>query len=185
MNALVPSDAPTGDAIPVTVSVGGVASNAVQIAVQPPSPDQRADQLLTQMTQDQKIQLVYGAVGAATASTTRGGAGWVPGIPALGIPDLYLADGSVGVGNGVGQATALPSSIASAASWDLNRSYPVRQRHRRRAARLRHERELGRQHQLDRPRAARRPHLRNQRRRSPSWPARSPPRTSTPFRPST
>jgi beta-glucosidase len=122
VNALVPSDAPTGDAIPVTVSVGGVASNAVQIAVQPPSPDQRADQLLTQMTQDQKIQLVYGAVGAATASTTRGGAGWVPGIPALGIPDLYLADGSVGVGNGVGQATALPSSIASAASWDLNQA---------------------------------------------------------------
>ena len=39
--------------------------------------------------------------------------------PGLGIPDLYLADGSVGVGNNVGRATALPSSIASAASWDL------------------------------------------------------------------
>jgi beta-glucosidase len=36
----------------------------------------------------------------------------------LGIPALYLADGSVGVGNAVGPATALPSSIASAASWD-------------------------------------------------------------------
>jgi len=34
-----------------------------------------------------------------------------------------LADGSVGVGNVVGQATALPSSIASAATWDLIEAY--------------------------------------------------------------
>ncbi|HXM42619.1 MAG TPA: glycoside hydrolase family 3 C-terminal domain-containing protein [Bryobacteraceae bacterium] len=121
VNALAPSNAPTGDAVPVILSIGGVASNAVQIAVQPPTPDQRADQLLSQMTPDQEIQLVYGAGGPVTNNPPlpRGGAGWVPGIPALGIPDLYLADGSVGVGNGVGQATALPSSIASAASWDV------------------------------------------------------------------
>src|ERR1019366_8993680 len=95
VNALVPSNAPTGDAVQVILSIGSATSNAVEIAVQPPTPDQRADQLLTQMTQDQKIQLVYGAVGTATAST-RGGAGWVPGIPQLGIPDLYLADGVIG-----------------------------------------------------------------------------------------
>ena len=123
VNALVPSNAPTGDAVQVILSIGSATSNAVEIAVQPPTPDQRADQLLTQMTQDQKIQLVYGAVGTATAASTRGGAGWVPGIPQLGIPDLYLADGSVGVGNGVGPATALPSSIASAASWDVSEAY--------------------------------------------------------------
>jgi beta-glucosidase len=122
VNALVPSDAPTGDAVPVILSVGGVMSNTVQIAVQPPTPDQRADQLITQMTQDQEIQFVYGAGGPVTNNPPlpRGGAGFVPGIPLLGIPDLYLADGSVGVGNSVGQATALPSSIASAASWDLS-----------------------------------------------------------------
>ena len=121
VNVQVPSNAPTGDSVPVILSIGGVASNMVQIAVQPPTPDQRADQLLTQMTQDQKIQLVYGAGGPVTDNPPlpRGGAGFVPGIPQLGIPDLYLADGSVGVGNGVGPATALPSSIASAASWDL------------------------------------------------------------------
>ena len=121
VNVLVPANAPTGDAVPLILFIGGVASNTVEIAVQPPTADQRADQLLAQMTQDQKIQLVYGAGGPVTDSPPlpRGGAGWVPGIPELGIPDLYLADGSVGVGNGVGQATALPSSIASAASWDL------------------------------------------------------------------
>jgi len=125
VNALVPSNAPTGDAVPVILSIGGVTSNTVTIAVQPPTADERAGQLLTRMTQDQKIQLVYGAGGpvAAIPSLPRNGAGWVPGIPQLGIPDLYLADGSVGVGNGVGPATALPSSIASAASWDTNEAY--------------------------------------------------------------
>jgi beta-glucosidase len=77
------------------------------------------------MTQDEKLQLVHGAGGSVTSNTPipRGAAGWVPGIPRLNIPDLYLADGSVGVGNGVGPATALPSSIASAATWDLNEAY--------------------------------------------------------------
>jgi len=125
VNALVPANAVTGDAVPLVLSIGGAMSNTVQIAVQPAIADQHANQLLTQMTQDQKIQLVYGAGGPVTNifPLPRGGAGWVPGIPALGIPDLYLADGSVGVGNSVGQATALPSSIASAASWDVSEAY--------------------------------------------------------------
>jgi len=82
------------------------------------NPDERADAVLAQMTLDEKIQMVHG-VGVTGHAEPRGGAGYVPGVPRLGIPDLYLADGSVGVGNGVGPATALPSSIASAASWDL------------------------------------------------------------------
>jgi beta-glucosidase len=75
------------------------------------------------MTQDEKVQLVHGGSTSSNSSLPRGGAGWVPGIPRLNIPDLYLADGSVGAGNGIGQATALPSSIASAASWDVNEAY--------------------------------------------------------------
>ncbi|MGD0359447.1 MAG: glycoside hydrolase family 3 C-terminal domain-containing protein [Bryobacteraceae bacterium] len=125
VNVFVPANTPTGDAQPLVLSIGGAQSNAVLIPVQPPTADQRADQLVTQMTPDQKIQLVYGAGGPVTnqIALPRGGAGWVPGIPALGIPDLYLADGSVGVGNSVGQATALPSSLASAASWDVNEAF--------------------------------------------------------------
>jgi beta-glucosidase len=123
VNAVVPANAPTGNAVPVVISMGGAMSNSVQIAVA--TPDARADLLLAQMTQDEKIQLVYGAGGPVTNNPPlpRGGAGYVPGIPRLGIPSLYLADGSVGVGNGVGQATALPSSLASAASWDVNLAY--------------------------------------------------------------
>lgn len=87
------------------------------------TPDERADYLVSQMTQDEKVQLVHGGATTANPVTPRGAAGWVPGIPRLNIPDLYLADGSVGAGNGIGQATALPSSIASAASWDVNEAY--------------------------------------------------------------
>ena len=103
----------------------GSGSNSQSAPPPPPptaSPDVRADYLVAQMTLDEKIQLVHGGAALDWWDYTlpRGGGGWIPGIPRLGIPDLYFADGSVGVGNSVGQATALPSSIASAASWDLN-----------------------------------------------------------------
>jgi beta-glucosidase len=85
------------------------------------TPDARADAMLAQMTQAEKLQMVQGGVTTNLTwgyTVPLGGAGWVPGNSRLGIPALYLADGSVGVGNAVGPATALPSSIASAASWD-------------------------------------------------------------------
>jgi beta-glucosidase len=87
------------------------------------TPDTRADAMLAQMTQAEKLQMVQGGVTTNLTygyTVPLGAAGWVPGISTLGIPSLYLADGSVGVGNGVGPATALPSSIASAASWDTS-----------------------------------------------------------------
>jgi len=86
-------------------------------------PDQRADALIAQMTLDQKFQLVHGNLTLDNLVGLRGAGLWMLGIPALGIPDLLMADGSTGVGDSVGPATALPSSIASAASWDLNEAY--------------------------------------------------------------
>jgi uncharacterized protein (TIGR03437 family) len=118
VNVQVPATAPMGDAVPLVITIGGATSNTVTMAVRPPTSDQHANALLGQMTQEEKLQLVHGA-----GTTTRGAAGWVPGIPRLGIPDLLLADGSVGVGNQVGPATILPSSIASAATWDTNLAY--------------------------------------------------------------
>jgi beta-glucosidase len=79
------------------------------------TPDQRADALLAEMTQAQKLAMVQGS---GNATMSRGAAGYIAGIQPLGIPALYFGDGSVGVGNSIGPATALPSSIASAASWD-------------------------------------------------------------------
>ena len=93
-------------------------------------PDQRADLVIAQMTLDEKIGLVHGAEGyttyrSALSSQALGGAGWVPGIPRLGIPDLQMTDGRSGVAH-IGQgryATALPSSLAASATWDLKLAY--------------------------------------------------------------
>jgi len=113
----------------VLTACGGFSSPSSSATSRAPTtetPDERADALLARMTQAQKLQMVQGAV--TTNSTIvpplpRGGEGWIQGIPALSIPDLYFADGSVGVGNQVGPATALPSSIASAAGWDTTAAY--------------------------------------------------------------
>src|SRR5579863_6565320 len=109
----------------ILAGCGGGPSFSNQQQTPPPSsdPDARADAMLAQMTQAEKLQLVMGGVTTNLTygyTVPRGAGGWVPGIPRLGIPTLYLSDGSVGAAYGVGQATVLPSAIASAASWDLN-----------------------------------------------------------------
>jgi beta-glucosidase len=88
------------------------------------SPDNRADLLIGQMTLDEKIQLVHGTEGwgANAHPQSLGGAGFVPEIPRLGVPGLQMTDGRSGVANTGYRgryATALPSSLAAAASWDL------------------------------------------------------------------
>lgn len=85
--------------------------------------DSRADALLSLMTQAEKLQMVEGGVTTNLTygyTVPLGAGGWVPAISRLGIPALYFGDGSVGVNQGMGAATALPSSIASAAGWDLS-----------------------------------------------------------------
>lgn len=87
------------------------------------SPDARADLLIQQMTLDEKIQMVHGVIGG---QGSLGGAGFVPGIPRLGIPDLQMTDGRSGVANSGlhgRYATALPSALANAASWDVKSAY--------------------------------------------------------------
>jgi len=96
------------------------------------SPDQRADLLIGQMTLEEKISLLHGGGFRASFGTpgspappTRslGGAGFIPGIPHLGIPDLQMADAACGVTRGAGHgrySTVLPSDISEASSWDLN-----------------------------------------------------------------
>ena len=90
------------------------------------SPDQRADLLIQQMTLEEKLSLVHGEEGGQSLKKWLGGAGYVPGVPRLGIPDLQMSDGRSGVAN-IGRtgryATALPSALANAASWDLQASY--------------------------------------------------------------
>jgi beta-glucosidase len=76
--------------------------------------DRKASRLLAKMTQAEKIQLVHGAGLQAV------GAGFIPGIPRLGIPDLKSVDSASGI-NVVGvNATPLPNTLALAASWDTD-----------------------------------------------------------------
>lgn len=93
------------------------------------SPDERAAMVLKQMTLDEKIQLLHGTgmVGlspmAPESIHSNGGAGYVPGIPRLGIPGLQISDAAYGVrssGENGRYSTALPSDEAAAASWDLD-----------------------------------------------------------------
>ena len=95
-------------------------------------PDARADLMIHEMTLDEKIQLVHGngwgvlRDGAPVASRHNGGAGFVPGIPRLGLPDINLADSAVGVRmaalNGR-YATLLPSVLGMSASWDPDAAF--------------------------------------------------------------
>jgi beta-glucosidase len=91
------------------------------------SPDQRADMVIEQMTLKEKISLVHGAGGfAAAGPRSNGGAGMIPGIPRLGLPDVQLADSAVGVRAAAERgryATLLPSAVAEAATWDLKMAY--------------------------------------------------------------
>ena len=96
------------------------------------SPDVRADLVLKEMTLDEKIQLLHGngmpqndPVTPANALSNRG-AGYVAGIPRLGIPAIDMCDAAYGVrASGVNgrYSTALPADVALAASWDTDAAF--------------------------------------------------------------
>lgn len=92
--------------------------------------DTRADLVVKAMTQDEKLALVFGYFGAdmqpkytRIEASLPGSAGYVHGIPRLGIPAQWQTDAGIGVAT-QGSAkefrerTALPSGMASTASWN-------------------------------------------------------------------
>ena len=94
-------------------------------------PDARARLVLAEMTEDEKLTLVFGYFGTdfppkqftAPAAARPGSAGYIPGIPRLGVPAQWQTDAGVGVATQGGAArkrerTALPSGLATAATWD-------------------------------------------------------------------
>jgi len=116
------------------------AATAPQLAAQAPavlaadtsgSPEGRAAQMLAQMTLDEKLTQLKGYFGTdfpptrfeAPDEARTGSAGYVPGIPRLGIPAQWQTDAGIGVATQGGAAekrarTALPSGLAVAATWD-------------------------------------------------------------------
>src|SRR3954470_9479888 len=77
--------------------------------------EQRAQELVKAMSLDDKIAMVHQG---APIWSHYGAAGYVPGNPALCIPDLVLNDAGQGVGDQEVNTTAFPSTIAQASSWD-------------------------------------------------------------------
>ncbi|MFG6430218.1 beta-glucosidase family protein [Roseateles sp. LYH14W] len=97
---------------------------------------QRTELVLKAMTLEEKLLLLFGYAsgdqlaqidasvipGVNTrelkATVIPGSAGYIPGIPRLGIPAQFQTDASIGVRNPYLERTSLPSSLATAASWD-------------------------------------------------------------------
>jgi beta-glucosidase len=92
------------------------------------SPDERAEMVLKELTLDEKIDLVHGEGMPGwpgkvfpKAYLGNGGAGFVFGVERLGIPMIQMSDAAYGIRSSADNgrySTALPSPIASAASWD-------------------------------------------------------------------
>ncbi|WP_165189169.1 beta-glucosidase [Caulobacter soli] len=94
--------------------------------------DQRADLIVAQMTQDEKLTLVFGYFGSNQekpkftphAEARMGSAGYIPGIARLGVPPQWETDAGVGVAtqressDPYLERTSLPSGIATAATWN-------------------------------------------------------------------
>ncbi|PYT86446.1 MAG: glycosyl hydrolase, partial [Acidobacteria bacterium] len=92
------------------------------------SPDRRAEMVLHELTLDEKINFVHGngmpgwGAPRPNAYLGNGGAGFVLGVPRLGIPMVQISDAAYGVrssGENGRYSTALPSNVAAAASWDV------------------------------------------------------------------
>ncbi|MDR3739646.1 MAG: beta-glucosidase [Terracidiphilus sp.] len=88
------------------------------------SPDARADQLIKEMTLDEKLLLLHGQgmpFFSAGPTESNGGAGYTPAIPRLGIPAIQMADSAYGVTRAAAAgrySTALPSNLGAASAWD-------------------------------------------------------------------
>jgi len=99
------------------------------------SADQRAQLAVKAMTREEKLRWVFGYFGTAfPPKTTKPhdgaipfSAGFVPGNPRLGLPDLLETDAGLGVATQATptprERTQLPSGLATASTWDTQMAY--------------------------------------------------------------
>lgn len=109
----------------------GVAIAAPKARVE--SPDAQAAKIVGQMTPEDKLNLVHGIMpipmfpGTVIPAGVTPSAGYIAGVPRLGVPALRETDASLGVAYVFGLrgdgATALPSGPALAASWNPDLAY--------------------------------------------------------------
>ena len=103
-----------------------------QVATQESSADARARETEQRMTDEERFSLLYnlmtvtldGAHEKRVAADVPAMAGYVPGVPRLGVPVLRMTDASLGVVNPTGArpgdtATALPAGLALGSTFNL------------------------------------------------------------------
>jgi len=84
-----------------------VVLSTVQRSIADDVAERRAQAIVKKMTLDEKLDYIGGTGGFS-----------IRGIPRLGLPELRMADGPLGVRN-AGPSTAYAAGIALAASWDV------------------------------------------------------------------
>jgi beta-glucosidase len=104
-------------AIVVLLAIASVAMAAAQNAIPAVTGDARVDKLLSQMTLEEKTALIRGA--SEPPATNQGQAGYLEGVPRLGIPPIRMSDGPPGV------LTRQPSQ-AETATMGLAATFSVR-----------------------------------------------------------
>lgn len=104
-------------------------------AVSDSDAHKRAMSMLAQLTLDQKISLVHGhgsPVGQLgyvglnypqVPGAMDRAVGFIPGIPAIGLPDNNMVDASSGVIAEHYQTTAMPATVGLAATWSKDMAY--------------------------------------------------------------
>ena len=91
--------------VSLILSLNGVSVGAQSAANSSAAVEQRVDKLLTQMTLEEKINMIGGS-GMGTYA-----------IPRLGIPTLSMSDGPMGA-HAINPSTAFAAGIGLAATWD-------------------------------------------------------------------
>jgi beta-glucosidase len=81
----------------------------------------RADALVKQMTLDEKLHFIVSKY--PNNADPGGGAGYIEGMPRLGIPDINISDSATGSGSTKQPSSTFPATIALAASWDRQLSF--------------------------------------------------------------
>jgi beta-glucosidase len=116
----------------MAISVAAMADETGQPWLNPAlDADKRAELVAAQLTRAEKQTLVFAFFATdapwkkftAATEARAGSAGYVPGIPRLGIPPQWETDAGIGVATQGGakdkrERTALPSGLATAATWN-------------------------------------------------------------------
>lgn len=97
----------------VCMAMGLVACLAAQAQIVTPQMEQRAKEIVSQMTLEEKIDYIGGDRGF-----------YIRAIPRLGLPEIRMADGPQGVRNDT-RSTMYPANICTTATWNRDMAYAM------------------------------------------------------------